>query len=371
MKIINVVGARPNFIKIAPLMAKMQQAENMDAVLLHTGQHYDYAMSENFFDELGIPKPDIHFNVGSDSHGKQVARIMQKFDDLCDKENPDMVIVVGDVNSTMACSLVASKRGIKVAHIEAGIRSWDRSMPEEVNRIVTDSITDYFFPPSADAVTNLINEGHSEDQIFLVGNIMIDTLKMQQAKIDASEILSTLNLKSQDYALLTLHRPANVDDKKNLGEIVNTLLEIQNQIKVVFPVHPRTLKQLKGFDLYEKLRNGKNILLTEPLGYHDFGSLVKNARFVLTDSGGIQEETTLYKVPCITLRENTERPITVEVGTNEIAGIDKKKILNYVDTIMRGKWKTGSVPELWDGKTAQRIVEVIQEINKARSSLNY
>lgn len=235
-------------------MAKMKDVSSIEPILLHTGQHYDYTMSENFFNELGIPKPDIHFNVGSGSHGKQVALIMQKFDDLCETQNPDLIVVVGDVNSTMACSLVASKRGIKVAHIEAGIRSWDRSMPEEVNRIVTDSITDYFFPPSADAVTNLLNEGHLKDHIFLVGNIMIDPLMMQQEKIDNSQILENYKLNPKEYALLTLHRPSNVDSIQNLTEIVNTLIEIQHYKTVVFPVHPRTQKQLMRFDLFKKLK---------------------------------------------------------------------------------------------------------------------
>lgn len=363
MKIVNVVGARPNFVKIAPLMHRMRQMASINPVLLHTGQHYDYTMSERFFKELDIPEPDIHLNVGSSSHGRQVADIMRSFDDYCEKEEPDLVLVVGDVNSTMACSLVAAKRKIKVAHVEAGIRSWDRSMPEEVNRIVTDSVSDYFFPPSGDAVDNLLREGHAPADIHLVGNIMIDTLYMQQAKIDSSGILDSLHLAKGDYALLTLHRPSNVDDKKNITEIVNALIDIQEKINIVFPVHPRTEKQLKKFDLYDRLSRYPGILLIDPLGYHDFGKLVKNAHFVLTDSGGIQEETTVYNIPCLTIRDNTERPITIEMGTNELVGASRDRIIDSSERILANKWKKGTVPDLWDGKTSERIVQTLLEIS--------
>ncbi len=247
MKVVNVVGARPNFVKIAPLMQAMTRSNNLEPVLLHTGQHYDYNMSESFFRELEIPEPDVYLNVGSDTHGRQVAKIMKEFDEFCEEHNPDLVVVVGDVNSTMACSLVAVKRHIKVAHIEAGIRSFDRNMPEEVNRIVTDSVADLLLPPSSDAVENLLKEGHNEDQIHLVGNIMIDTLLKNQQKILRSDILRTLNIKSGEFALLTLHRPSNVDDVRSLGNIIEALEVIQNRIKIVFPVHPRTKKRIEEF----------------------------------------------------------------------------------------------------------------------------
>lgn len=363
MKIVNVVGARPNFVKIAPIMAEMQKVKGIEPILLHTGQHYDYGMSERFFNELGIPVPDIHLEVGSDTHGRQVAKIMNRFDDYCAHHAVDLVLVVGDVNSTMACSLVASKRNIKVAHIEAGIRSRDRSMPEEINRIVTDSVTDYFFPPSEDAVQNLVHEGHRPDSIHLVGNIMIDTLINQQEKIDASRVLDALDVQPQDYALLTLHRPGNVDQPDHLSGILDAMAEIQEEIKLVFPVHPRTLRQLENHSRYPSLKSLNNLIMTGPFGYHDFGKLLKNAQFVLTDSGGIQEETTYYRIPCITLRENTERPVTITLGTNELAGSSKERIMSHVQKIQSGDWKRGSIPPLWDGLTAHRILQVIKGLN--------
>ncbi|MEZ5198289.1 MAG: UDP-N-acetylglucosamine 2-epimerase (non-hydrolyzing) [Bacteroidales bacterium] len=362
MKVVNIVGARPNFIKIAPLMHAMARSKELEPILLHTGQHYDYNMSESFFNELSIPKPDVYLEVGSAPHGKQVAMIMKKFDAFCEAHQPDLVVVVGDVNSTMACSLVAVKRHIKVAHIEAGIRSYDRSMPEEVNRIVTDSIADLLLPPSMDAVENLYKEGHTKDQIHLVGNIMIDTLLKNQPMIQASDILNKLQTEPKGFALLTLHRPSNVDNSQNFGQIMDALEAIQKRIQIVFPIHPRTKKRMEEFGLLEKVNQFKNIILTEPLGYFDFGKLVHDAKFVLTDSGGIQEETTVYKVPCITLRENTERPITISVGTNELAGSDKQKIIDFAYQILDGNWKQGKIPELWDGNTAERIVRIFENL---------
>jgi len=364
MKVVNIVGARPNFVKISPLMHAMQKSSFIEPVLLHTGQHYDYNMSESFFKELDIPKPDVYLGVGSASHGKQVAKIMNKFDDFCEEHNPDLVLVVGDVNSTMACSLVAVKRHIKVAHVEAGIRSFDRGMPEEVNRIVTDSVADLLLPPSKDAIENLKKEGHTDDKIFLVGNIMIDTLLKQQSKIQKSEIPNQLDLTTKEYALLTLHRPSNVDNVTELTNIIDAIENIQQKIKVVFPVHPRTKSKIEEFGLSTRIDGMKNFILTDPLGYADFGKLVYDSRFVLTDSGGIQEETTVYKIPCITLRENTERPITVWEGTNELAGSNTGLIVEYADKILDNNWKTGKVPELWDGKTSERIVDVLTKIAK-------
>lgn len=364
MKVVNIVGARPNFVKIAPLMKAMANSSIIDPILLHTGQHYDYNMSESFFQELQIPEPDVYLNVGSDTHGKQVATIMKKFDEFCEVHHPDLVVVVGDVNSTMACSLVAVKRHIKVAHIEAGIRSYDRSMPEEVNRIVTDSVADLLLPPSKDAMEILLKEGHSSDQIHLVGNIMIDTLLNNQQKILNSRILQTLNIHPGEFALVTLHRPSNVDNIKNLENISEALEEIQHRIKIIFPVHPRTKKKIEEFGLIDRISQSENIILTDPLGYFDFGKLVYDAKFVMTDSGGIQEETTVYQIPCITIRENTERPVTIWEGTNELAGSDKKKIIDFAFNILDGKWKKGSIPELWDGKTAERIVKVFERLKQ-------
>lgn len=362
MKVVNIVGARPNFVKIAPLMQSMAKSSIIDPILLHTGQHYDYNMSERFFKDLGIPEPDVYLNVGSDTHGKQVAKIMKKFDDFCEEYKPDLVVVVGDVNSTMACSLVAVKRHIKVAHVEAGIRSYDRGMPEEVNRIVTDSVADILLPPSKDAVDTLLKEGHDNDQIHLVGNIMIDTLLKNQQKILQSDILQQLKIERQAYTLLTLHRPSNVDNVKSLKNIIEALEEIQNRIKIVFPIHPRTKKKIEEYGLMNRIQQSENIILTDPLGYFDFGKLVYDAKFVMTDSGGIQEETTVYQIPCITIRDNTERPVTILEGTNELAGSDKKKIVDFANKILEGNWKKGSIPELWDGKTADRIVNVFENL---------
>jgi len=361
MKIINIVGARPNFIKIAPIMHRMRKSPVIEPILLHTGQHYDIEMSKRFFEELNIPTPDISLEVGSDTHAKQVARIMERFDDVCDREKPDGILVVGDVNSTMACSLVAAKKGIKIIHVEAGIRSFDREMPEEINRMVTDAITDLLLPPSRDAVENLLHEGHSTSKIHLVGNIMIDTLMDSQPSIMKSEILQVLGVEERKYALVTLHRPSNVDDITTFKRILKALAKIQERLPVVFPVHPRTRKILENPELKSLVNNMTGLKLCDPLGYFDFGRLVAGCRMVITDSGGIQEESTVYGIPCITIRENTERPITLSEGTNELAGTDTAKIIRFAEQIIEGKWKTGKIPELWDGHTAERIIECIEK----------
>jgi UDP-N-acetylglucosamine 2-epimerase (non-hydrolysing) len=360
MKIINIVGARPNFIKIAPIMRQMRNSTVIEPVLLHTGQHYDIEMSKRFFEELNIPSPDISLEVGSESHAKQVARIMERFDEVCDNQRPDGILVVGDVNSTMACSLVAVKKGIRIIHVEAGIRSFDREMPEEINRMVTDAITDLLLPPSRDAVENLVREGHSSSKIHLVGNIMIDTLMDSQPKILKSGILQKLGVSEKSYALVTLHRPSNVDDIASFKRILLAFAEIQERLTIVFPVHPRTRKIFDDPEL--KVITGKmpNLLLCDPLGYFDFGRLVSACRMVITDSGGIQEESTVYGIPCITLRENTERPITLWEGTNELAGTDTAKIILLANQVLDGKWKTGKIPDLWDGHTAERIIRCIE-----------
>ncbi len=360
VKIINIVGARPNFMKIAPIMHVMQSDQAIHPLLLHTGQHYDFSMSGSFFSELNIPEPDINLEVGSMNHAKQLASIMEKFDDVCEEIKPDAILVVGDVNSTMACSLVAVKRGIKVIHVEAGIRSFDRSMPEEINRLVTDSVADLLLPPSRDAIENLVNEGHDTANIEMVGNIMIDTLLSSQQKIQQSDVLNKLQLESRKYVTLTLHRPSNVDNETNLKNIVAALDYIQKKMEIVFPVHPRTRKMIATFGLESRIKEMKNLKLIDPLGYFDFSRLVADSFFVLTDSGGIQEETSVQQIPCITLRDNTERPVTISVGTNELAGSDTGRIIKLADDIFANKWKKGGIPEMWDGKTALRILHAVK-----------
>lgn len=360
MKIINVVGARPNFMKIAPIMDAMAESKVIHPVLLHTGQHYDEKMSELFFTELKIPRPDIYLGVGSLSHAKQVARIMELFDDICVSEKPDGVLVVGDVNSTMACSLVAAKHNIKVIHVEAGLRSFDRTMPEEINRLVTDSIADLLLTTSADANENLLREGIAPEKIEMVGNVMIDTLFKFMPIFEHSPILSQLNLKPKGYVLVTLHRPSNVDEKKNLESIIEVFAEIGKRAKVVFPIHPRTLKNIKEFGLDKKIRKIDSLILCEPLGYFDFQKLMSKSGLVITDSGGVQEETTVLGIPCITVRENTERPITISIGSNELTGNNYEKIIKLANDAFDGKWKKCSIPELWDGKAGKRIVKVLE-----------
>ncbi|MGA3013092.1 MAG: UDP-N-acetylglucosamine 2-epimerase (non-hydrolyzing) [Bacteroidales bacterium] len=361
IKIINIVGARPNFIKISPIIRQMRKSTKLEPILLHTGQHYDIEMSKWFFEELAIPAPDISLEVGSDTHAKQVARIMERFDDVCDQLKPDAILVVGDVNSTMACSLVAVKKGIKVIHVEAGIRSFDRTMPEEINRMVTDAVADILLPPSKDAIENLLREGHSENKIHLVGNIMIDTLLEFRPQIMKSNILSQLGIKEKEYALVTLHRPSNVDNSGDFKRILYAFEKIQKHIPIIFPVHPRTRKVLEDPELKSITDNMPQLILCDPLGYFDFGRLVMGCRMVITDSGGIQEESTVYGIPCITIRENTERPITIWQGTNELAGTDTHKIVHFAERILDGKWKKGRIPELWDGHTAERIVDCLEK----------
>lgn len=359
MKIISIVGARPNFMKIAPLLQEFKKYSNINSIFIHTGQHYDKKMSDLFFNELQIPEPDIFFGVGSDTHAKQVAKIMMKFDDICISEKPDAILVVGDVNSTMACTLVASKLEIKIIHLEAGLRSYDRSMPEEINRIITDSLADYLLTPSLDANENLLKEGIPKNKIFFVGNIMIDTLLKYLPITDKSQILQKHNLFPKEYVLITLHRPSNVDNKNNFIKILEALNILQKQIKIIFPVHPRTYKNITNFQLDNVVKKMPNLLLTEPLGYLDFQKLMSNSKLVITDSGGIQEETTVLKIPNITVRENTERPITITKGTNELIGLDTEKLVEFSNKAINGNWKKGKIPKFWDGKTSQRIINII------------
>ena len=448
MKVINVVGARPNFMKIAPIIRAIATYNNsyhlspitLHHLLVHTGQHYDYEMSKVFFKDLELPEPDIYLGVGSGTHAEQTGKVMIEFEKVLFKERPDLVIVVGDVNSTLACALAASKtyyskklgvnsgkvdavkneqisvnnltnsknpinainaRGYRplIAHVEAGLRSFDRTMPEEINRLLTDQISDFLFAPSPDADENLKKEGIPEDKIFLVGNVMVDSLLHNLAKAKKSSILKRLGLQKElstdncllptaycllptaycllpsaycllpsAYCLLTLHRPSNVDDKDSFLRIINALTEISKHIPIIFPIHPRTRKQIEAFGFepyFVNLTNNQSpitnnrIYLVDPLGYLDFLNLMMHSTFVMTDSGGIQEETTVLGIPCLTLRDTTERPITISQGTNVLVWNDTQKIIDEAFKILDRKGKTGNHPELWDGKAAERIVEVL------------
>lgn len=359
-KIINVVGARPNFIKIAPIMSAYSQT-NLQPMLVHTGQHYDERMSDLFFRELQIPKPDINLGVGSGSHAKQTAEIMTSFEGVLLEHKPDAVLVVGDVNSTIACGLVAVKLGVKLIHVEAGLRSFDITMPEEVNRILTDRISDFLFCTEQSGVDNLRREGAPEERIHLVGNVMIDTLRKNLSKAEASNVLEQLNVDRGAYAVLTLHRPSNVDDPATLGRLLDAIEVIQRDLPVIFPIHPRTRKNLMESGLAPRVRELKGLKLVDPQGYLDFLKLLSCARVVLTDSGGIQEETTILKIPCLTLRYNTERPITAETGSSYLVGNDPQKILAAYAEIVAGRARAAEIPPLWDGQAADRIVRVLAE----------
>lgn len=358
LKIISVVGARPNFIKIAPIhKAFLKHVDRVELKICHTGQHFDEKMSKVFFDELEMPRPDFYLGVGSGSHAGQTARIMIAFEEVLEQEKPDLIIVPGDVNSTMACSLVAAKMGVKIAHVEAGLRSFDRRMPEEINRIVTDVLSDFLFVSEKSGLKNLEKEGISSSKVFFTGNVMIDSLVYYLPKIDSSDILHKTGLEKSNYILVTFHRPSNVDDETSLESLIRLLKTLSGYKKIVFPVHPRTMANIHKFNLYDQIPG--NVILSEPFGYIDFLCLVKNSILIITDSGGIQEETTWLGVPCITVRENTERPITVEEGTNSLAGTDLGIVQNLALDITNGQLKTGSIPEFWDGNTAERIVKIL------------
>ncbi len=370
LKVINVVGARPNFMKVAPLVDAMKRREREFAPLVvHTGQHYDQLMSDAFLHDLEVPHPDVCLEVGSASQAQQTAAIMQKFEPVLLREKPDWVVVVGDVNSTLACALVAVKLGVKVAHVEAGLRSRDRTMPEEINRLLTDQLADLLFTPSQDGDENLLAEGVPEERIRFVGNIMIDSLFKYLERAQKSPIRKQLNLNERDYAVLTLHRPSNVDDRENFAGIIRALATIAGRLPIIFPVHPRTRKTIAALGLETAIKNIAGLTLIEPLGYLDFLGLYSNAKLVLTDSGGLQEETTALGIPCLTLRENTERPVTVSLGTNHVVGISPERI---IDAAMEALNQTlvpssRSVPPLWDGRTADRIVDYLSEETSAPS----
>jgi len=370
LKVINVVGARPNFMKVAPIVAAMKRrSEAFQPLVVHTGQHYDAAMSDSFFRDLDLPQPDTHLGVGSGSHAVQTAAVMERFEPVVLQEKPDWVLVVGDVNSTIACALVCVKLGVKVAHVEAGLRSRDRSMPEEINRLLTDQIADLLFTPSHDADENLLAEGIPRERIRFVGNVMIDSLQKNLSVARALPTREQLGLAGTDYALLTLHRPSNVDMSDSFGRILDALEAISAQLPIVFPVHPRTKKTIAELGLSERVESIKELRIVEPLGYLDFLNLSSSARLVLTDSGGIQEETTALGIPCITLRENTERPITVEMGTNVVVGTDTSKIISAATSALNGSTKTTlRQPPLWDGHTSERILDALEEFAATQES---
>jgi UDP-N-acetylglucosamine 2-epimerase (non-hydrolysing) len=348
-------------MKIAPLMEAFRDQPALEPFLVHTGQHYDRQMSELFFHQLGIPAPDVDLGAGSGSHAAQTAEIMRTFEPVVIEQKPRAVLVVGDVNSTIACGLVAVKLGIKLVHVEAGLRSFDRTMPEEINRLLTDAISDLLFCTEQSGVDNLRREGIPPERIFLVGNVMIDTLLKNQARARASTILKELGLSQRGYAVVTLHRPSNVDSPAVFGGLLEALEHIQRRLPVVFPIHPRTRKNLSGGSLGVRLGAMGNLRLIEPAGYLDFLKLMSSAAVVLTDSGGIQEETTILKVPCLTLRENTERPITTEVGSNRVVGTDPRKILAAFEDVLAGEFRQVQVPPLWDGHAAERIARILLE----------
>ncbi|MDR1005499.1 MAG: UDP-N-acetylglucosamine 2-epimerase (non-hydrolyzing) [Bacteroidales bacterium] len=360
MKITIIAGARPNFMKIAPLIKAVKKAQdegkNIHYSLVHTGQHFDRNMSETFFEQLQIPHPDVNLGCAGGTQAEQTSAIMIEFEKYLMANPTDLVVVVGDVTSTMACSIVAKKLGTKVAHVEAGIRSWDMTMPEEINRIVTDSLADYFFTTTHIAGENLMRFGATEDRIFFVGNVMIDTLLANMERFRKPDIVDALALKEKEFIMLTLHRPANVDKAEKLKELMNEIVTNAHNLPIIFPIHPRTAKIFTDLGIA-----ANNLHIVEPMGYLEFNYMVRQAKCVITDSGGITEETTVMGVPCITLRDNTERPETVTTGTNELIGTNPKAIKPALDKLFNNQWKKGSIPELWDGHTAQRIIEILTE----------
>jgi len=362
MKIITVAGARPNFIKIAPLCrAFNKKKDRFEHLICHTGQHFDKNMSKIFFEQLEMPEPDFNLGVSGGSHADQTARIMLEFEKIMNQHKPDLILVPGDVNSTLACSVVASKLGTKIGHVEAGLRSFDRGMPEEINRIVTDVLSDYLFISEEAGLTNLRHEGIAEDKLHFVGNIMIDSLVHFLPSIELSDILDKYYLTKGQYTLMTFHRPSNVDNRSSLTDLVGMLNRLTGRSKLVFPVHPRTRKNLEEFGLWSEL--SEEILILDPIGYIDFLALTKSANLLITDSGGIQEETTFLGVQCITVRNNTERPVTVTAGTNQLIGTELDAVEKAAVEVLDGNIKKGHIPEKWDGQTAERIVDIIDKSN--------
>jgi len=357
-KVIHIVGARPNFMKVAPIHRAIAARTSFQQVLIHTGQHYDVKMSDVFFSDLGLPAPDVHLGIGSGSHAQQTARMMLELERVFLEHKPDLVSVVGDVNSTVAAAMVTSKLAIPLAHVEAGLRSHSRHQPEEINRVVTDRLSDLLLTPSRDADANLLKEGAEPARIHLVGNVMIDSLLASKAKAEQLPVLRTLDLAPRGYAVCTLHRPSNVDDPKVLGGLLSAISHVASRLPVVFPVHPRTRKMISELRLSADFERNPNLRAVDPMGYLEFLALTSQARLILTDSGGLQEETTALGVPCLTLREQTERPITVDEGTNEVVGVDPERIRLAADRVLDGHGKKGRVPELWDGRASERIADV-------------
>jgi UDP-N-acetylglucosamine 2-epimerase (non-hydrolysing) len=353
-----IAAARPNFMKVAPLHHALRRSAHLRPRLVHTGQHYDENMSGALMRELGLPEPDAHLAVGSGTHAEQTGRVMIAYEKLCSEARPDCVVVVGDVNSTLACTLAAVKLGIRVAHLEAGLRSGDRTMPEEINRLATDAIADILWTPSVDADENLLREGVAPDRILRVGNIMIDALEMSRASIEARQYARELGLHSQRYAVVTLHRPANVDEPAKLEALTDMLVLISRRISLVFPVHPRTRRRLIDFGLWQRIDASPSIRVLDPVTYVEFMSLVFGSAAVITDSGGIQEETTYLGIPCFTLRENTERPITITHGTNRL--VKPQDLCESIASVLDAAWPSRGAPELWDGNTAGRVVEDLE-----------
>ncbi len=362
MKVACVVGARPNFMKIGPVIEAMRAYPRLQPFLVHTGQHYDDAMSRVFFEDLGLPRPDVYLGVGSDSHTRQTAKVMTAFEELAIEHHPDYVLVVGDVNSTLAAALVAAKLRIRLGHVESGLRSFDRDMPEEINRLVTDAVADDLYTSCVDAAPNLLREGVSPERIHFVGNVMIDSLVHHRERAASSGVLETLGVTRRGYILVTLHRPSNVDEPETFRGILGALARLSREMPVLFPVHPRTQNRIGEFGLGEFVEANPGLKLVDPQGYLDFLKLTDNAKLVVTDSGGIQEETTFLGVPCLTVRLNTERPVTVTEGTNELVGIDPERIVEAGLRVLREGAKHGRVPELWDGRTGERIAEILDRI---------
>jgi len=364
LKIVNVVGARPNFMKIAPLLKEMKKHKEIIPILVHTGQHYDYNLSDQLFADLKIPKPDYFLGIGSGSHAEQTAKIMIEFEKVLLAEKPDWVLVVGDVNSTIACGLTAKKMGVKLAHVEAGLRSNNWQMPEEINRVLTDRISDLLFASSDDAVENLLKEGARKDRVFFAGNIMIDSLLQNLDEIRERKAFERFGAKKGSFAVLTMHRAENVDDRKRLEGMLDAIGKIQEKIQIIYPMHPRARKMIESFGLSGMVEGMKNLKITEPLGYIDFLSIVMDCKFVLTDSGGVQEEASVLGIPCLTMRTETERPITVLHGTNRIVGVKKEKIIKEAFKLIKsGKHRKARI-KFWDGRTSERIVEKILEAAK-------
>jgi UDP-N-acetylglucosamine 2-epimerase (non-hydrolysing) len=362
MKILNIVGARPNFMKVAPLHRAFSKNPLIESKIIHTGQHFDAKMSDVFFEQLELPKPHYFLGIGGGTHTEATARTMIEFEKVLKSENPDVVLVVGDVNATLACALVAVKEHIPVVHVEAGLRSGDRKMPEEINRIVVDNISDYLFVTEQDGLDNLKKEGVSDEKVFFVGNVMIDSLAYYHQKSKTLSTMQELDVKAKEFMLVTMHRPANVDTPEGLGSILEIIEKASEHLSVIFPIHPRTRNNMEKFGLSDKLKSIKNLVLTEPQGYLEFLNLMDNAKLIITDSGGIQEETTYLQVPCLTFRDSTERPVTVTLGTNQLlSDLNADTVYEKLLEILAGKTKKGVIPPLWDGHTAERIADILVE----------